>query len=366
MIVYYGESILTYIASIRSYYGLSSSYPSNEKLDALLRQKAPEKIFLLLVDGMGSRLLEQKLEEDAFLRRHMTYKTVSVFPPTTTAATTSILTGKSPNETNWLGWMQYVREVDDIIVPFQGKSYYSHRQYDPSLMYQLYPVKPIAEELREKGVKAKEVYPAFREGGCASFHEVCERLKELDKSDVSFVYAYYDEYDTIMHQYSPSGKQSDEYLLYVNGEIEELSKALDEKTMLIVTADHGQIDIEKVFNLKNGPLDKYLRRPPAIEQRALAFYVKEGCLEDFERDFKELYEDEFILLSQKQVLETKLFGEGENHPRLNEMIGDYLAIAKGKAVFLYQDDPSTFTHKGQHAGCHIDELEIPVITFMKG
>ena len=36
----------------------------------------------------------------------------SVFPPTTTAATTSMLSGLNPNEHGWLGWDLYFKKED--------------------------------------------------------------------------------------------------------------------------------------------------------------------------------------------------------------------------------------------------------------
>ena len=35
-----------------------------------------------------------------------------MFPPTTTSATTSLLTGKYPIETGWLGWTEKLPEYD--------------------------------------------------------------------------------------------------------------------------------------------------------------------------------------------------------------------------------------------------------------
>ena len=61
MIVYYDESILTYVASIRNYFGLTSSYPAHEGLTGILNEKRPNKIFLMLIDAMGSNLIEIKL-----------------------------------------------------------------------------------------------------------------------------------------------------------------------------------------------------------------------------------------------------------------------------------------------------------------
>ena len=95
MFVNYEGSILSYIASIRRYFGLTSSYGSDPRLSKLLEEQRPGKVFVLLVDAMGTNLIRQKLPEDAFLRRNMLATTTTVFPSTTTAATTSIRNGKA-------------------------------------------------------------------------------------------------------------------------------------------------------------------------------------------------------------------------------------------------------------------------------
>ena len=42
----------------------------------------------------------------------------AVFPATTTASTTSVLSGKNPNEHGWLGWDLYFKEFDKTISIF--------------------------------------------------------------------------------------------------------------------------------------------------------------------------------------------------------------------------------------------------------
>ena len=49
MIVYYEESILSYVASIRKHFGLKSSYNSNTEFDKIIQEKNPRNIFLVLV-----------------------------------------------------------------------------------------------------------------------------------------------------------------------------------------------------------------------------------------------------------------------------------------------------------------------------
>ncbi len=140
MIVQYDESILTYIASIRDYFGLKSSFAPNRDLSERIRKERPERIYLILIDAMGANLIKRKLPAESFLNRNMLYQTTTVFPPTTTAATTAIRNGKAPNENGWIGWSEYLREVDDIIIPFLSRSYYSAKEYAAGIFNRFVPV----------------------------------------------------------------------------------------------------------------------------------------------------------------------------------------------------------------------------------
>ena len=366
MIVHYDESILAYIASIRNYYKLDSSYHSNIAFDNILKERNPKKIFLILIDGMGSKLIEKKLPEDSFLRKNMLFRTTSVFPPTTTAATTSILNGKAPNENGWLGWMQYIPEIDDIIIPFRGVAYYDESvNYGGDYMYNLIPVQRIENELNNNGIKALTINPSFDPSGCHSVDEMVERLKRYSHSDeYDFIYAYYDEYDSLMHEHGPSSQICDDYLKHVNDVLEDLSQQLPEDIMMVVVADHGQIDVKRTYNLYNSKYMKYLIRRPYIENRAVALDIFPQMHEEFMKEFIEEFENEFILLTKKQVLESKLFGEKEDHPHLESLLGDFLAIGKSDMIIVY-DEKNEVTIKGQHAGICEDELMIPVIIYQK-
>lgn len=365
MFVYYDESILSYIASIRRYFDLPSEYEQNKKFSTYINSKNPKKIFLMLVDGMGANLVNKYLPEDAFLRKNMLFKTTTVFPSTTTAATTSIRNGKAPNANGWLGWTQYIKEIDDIIIPFYGKGFYNDKQYDKDLMYKIAPVTFIEDELNKKGIKARILFPTFMEDGCENFDIMCNRLIGYSHSDdYQFIYAYWDKYDSYMHEYGPSSNICKSYLAHINYEIENLANNLSEDTMLIVIADHGQIDVKEEYNICGSKYDKYLIRKPALEPRAMAFYIKDGMKQEFEKEFKNEFEDRFVLLSHQQVLDTKLFGDKRSNERFGEFLGDYIAIGKANTTLAYKEELTPYM-KGQHAGITQDELIIPVITYQK-
>ena len=107
-----------------------------------------------------------------------------------------------------------------------------------------------------------------------------------------------------------------------------------------------------------------LVRLPSIEPRALNLFVKEEKRKEFELAFHKAFGNDFLLLTKKEVYETKLFGDGTPHKNVDEMLGEYLAVGiTDLTVFHTKNEADKF--KGVHAGYTKDELEIPLIVIEK-
>ncbi len=365
MFVNYDKSILSYIASIRSYFDLDSAYEADADFSAYIKEKAPDKIFLVLIDGMGSKLFERKDDLMGFYSLYYYGETMTVFPPTTVAATTSIRNGKSPDQNGWLGWTSYIKEVDDVITIFLDESYYSDKKYPKGYIKDLIPVSDTTTELLAKGIKAFDIHPKhIEEGGYDGLEEFGQRIVDASFSDARYVYAYYDGYDSLMHKKGVDAKESDALFDNIENVLADACSRLAPDTLVIITADHGLVDIHNTINIAKTDLYKYLVRPCALEGRAAVFYIKEGMHNDFARDFKREYSDDFILLSKDEVKKSGLFGLKEAHERFDDFIGDFIAIAKGNSDIICKEDDDGFRLKAAHAGCTDDELYIPLITYM--
>ena len=115
------QDCLTNIAcSIRKYFGLAYHHQTNSYLDQLLEKKRPNNVVMILFDGMGSRILERSLDKDSFFLKSKVKDITTVFPATTTAATTSVKTGLNPVEHGWLGWNTYIEPIDKTITLFKN------------------------------------------------------------------------------------------------------------------------------------------------------------------------------------------------------------------------------------------------------
>ena len=148
MLVKYNNSILNLANSIREYYGLDTYYDTDKDVSEWLNTNKFKHLFLILIDGMGSRILDEKLDRHSFLIKNRIKEVATVYPTTTTAATTSILTGKSPKENAYLGWSQYFKEADDQIILFREQGLYSKKDYQ-GFINEVLPCKKIFDDLNE-------------------------------------------------------------------------------------------------------------------------------------------------------------------------------------------------------------------------
>ena len=116
----YNKCLTNLASSISKYFGIEPFHNTLDSLDDALSSN-PKNVVLILCDGMGYNILNRTLDKDSFLVSHIKEPISSVFPPTTTAATTSVMTGLNPNEHCWLGWEIYIKDVNNVVIMYQNK-----------------------------------------------------------------------------------------------------------------------------------------------------------------------------------------------------------------------------------------------------
>jgi hypothetical protein len=100
-----------------------------------------------------------------------------------------------------------------------------------------------------------------------------------------------------------------------------------------------------------------------METRAAAFYIKDEYLNDFPLEFHNNFGDDFLLYSKEEVMEKNIFGVGKMHPKFEEFIGDYLAVAISDKGIVYSQESKQFI--SNHAGMTEQEMKIPLIAICK-
>lgn len=362
----YQNCILNISTSILKHYNVSSQYPTNTLLDEILKQ-GYRNIVYVLIDALGVEILRKNRLVSPHLNQDMISKITAVFPSTTVSSTTSVLTGLPPVTTGWLGWCQYIKEEDKSVIFFMNKDYYdASTNFETNISETYCPVRQLYDliEKQNNDVKTKEIFPAFKEKKHSTFMAQCKTIVSTCKEHGKhFIYTYWDQLDSIMHEKGPDSLEARNMLSTIEKGYSYLKETLEDDTIVVLIADHGQVDVCPIELRRYLDLWDTLKHEPSIESRAAAFFVKEDCHDEFVRLFNHYFRNYFLLLKKEEALQMNLFGYGKKHPKLDEFLGDYLAIAIDHYYFKMAEGNSFM--KGQHAGILEEEMMVPLIVHRK-
>ena len=358
----YNECLTNLACSIRKYFDLEYHHNTLDYIDKILEEYQPKNVVTILCDGMGSNILDRTLNYGDFLLEHKLKAISTVFPATTVAATTSIMTGLNPIETGMLGWDMYYKDLDKVITTFL-----SSLKGDPDHI----PL-PEAKEYRKKHMVEKTIMDDINEKGddkgyivspfCSTPYETIDEMYETIKNRCQepgkkYIYAYNPEPDTTMHQLGCNSEEAKQLIREANYQIEKLAKEVKD-IIIFVVADHGHINVEHIFLDEYPDIIDCLVRNTSLEPRAVNFFIKDDKKEEFVRLFNQYFGDYFDLYPMDDILDSKLFGDGIENSVCRDALGDYLAIAKSNKAFIYGGSTPLVS---QHAGYTEDEIYVPLI-----
>ena len=379
----YTHSNLNLIHSILHNYGLQTQFPGLNNLP-VTSFSSKCRIYMLL-DGLGMNLINKYGDSAcSFFSDHLFDTLSTVFPSTTTAAIPSLLSGKLPIQHGAIGWTLYMKEYGRLInyLPLtdmlSGKTL-SEKDY---LVYDFVGTDGFFQQLHQNNSKVdlhylspdyivnspftqKMVKPA-KTHGYTSFEDmlfIIEGICRYAKQETCIV-CYSTQPDGFEHKHGVFSQEVKDYLLKINDEMSDFGqrlKGLDAE--LFITSDHGLIDIEEYLFLNEIPeLFECLLLPTFPEPRFISFFVKETKKKKFVETFRR-FENDFLLLTKEEFLEKKIMGTGDKHKKIEDFIGNFVAIAIGsKAMIMsYPDKKNQILLKAHHAGLTKDEMQIPLI-----
>ena len=370
MKVYNENSLVNLSNSILKHFHAESFHDSIPEVDKLL--EGHKKVVAVLFDGMGNNIVRKHLKEKSFIRSHYVTTINSTFPPTTAAATTAFLTGKFPIETGWIGWDVYFKDYDRNIILFRSIDYNTKevliKDGEQHIADRYYPTRKIFELIEEgdNHAKANAImrYPVHPDGPKTLLFSGVRKLnKFLKENDECFVYFYWDSPDREMHENGIDHWKVKYQVKKTECFMKKVTKA-NPDALFILLADHGHINF-KLFDIcEHEDLYSLLSKPLSLEKRTAIMFVKEDKHEEFEKLFKKYYGDYFELLSKKEALDIKLFGEGKPANGIVDSLGDYVAIStKEYGIYASKEFAYHENFKGHHAGGTKEERLIDISIF---
>ena len=359
----YNECLTNLACSIRKYFELDYKHNTLNYIDKILDEYKPKNIVTILCDGMGSNIIDRMLDKNSFLIKNRLKAITTVFPATTVAATTSMMTGLNPVETGMLGWDMYYKELDKTITVFLNseKEDSNHIPLDEAKEYNdKYMIrKSIMEEINEKGkYKGYTLFP-FGDNAYSTLDDMYDKIEKLcNEKGKKYIYAYDTEQDHTMHEIGCDKPKIKEIIEDINKRVENLSNNLTD-TIIFVVADHGHHNVKNLFIKDYKDIEDCLLRNTSLEPRAVNFFIKPEKRIEFEQLFNKYFGNDFDLYEKEDVINSKLFGDGKENKIFRDSLGNYLAIAKTDKTLLYTGSEIL---NSQHAGLTDDEILVPLIT----
>jgi len=359
----YKDCIVNLACSIRKYFELDYDHNTLKDIDKLLEEKQPRNVVVILYDGMGYNLVKRNLP-NSFLEKHMIRSFSSVAPATTTASTTSMLTGQFPKEHGWLGWDLYMSPEDKIVTMFTNNLKDTEiKAADYNIAEKNYPHKTIVEEINEAGKYQSKIISPFSKYKYYDLNDMLDKVYyDCKKEGKKYLYVYNPEPDSSMHELGTDNEKVLKLFKTINDKTEEMCNKLDDDTVVIIVADHGHLNSEDILLDDYPQFKETLDGDVWLEPRLCSFKVKDEV--NFKKLFKKYFSKDFELYTKKEVIDMKLFGIGNNeHKLFRKSLGDYFALAKANKYFRYSKDSTLL--KSMHAGFTEDEMLIPLIVYYK-
>ena len=358
----YNECLTNLACSIRKYFELQYQHNTLDYIDKLLEEYQPQNVVTILCDGMGSNIMDRVLPKDSFLISNRLKAITTVFPATTVAATTSMMTGLNPVETGMLGWNMYYKDIDKTITVYADsfKEDPEHKPLPEALEYNKKHMirKTIMDEINEIGkYKGYTIFP-FGDNHYNTLDDMFKMIEEkCNEPGKKYIYAYDLDPDGTMHALGCDHDEVKRIIIDLNNRIERLSDKLTD-TIIFVVADHGHINVKSVHLEDYPDIVDCLLRNTSLEPRAVNFFIKDGKKEEFVKLFNNYFGNDFDLYPMNEVIDSKLFGDGKENEIFRDALGDYLAIAKTNVSLLYNGNEEL---KSQHAGYTLDEIMVPLV-----
>ena len=354
-----------------------------------------DHVVCVLLDGFGydhwrrvrgDRELLTRVEERGALT-----PLTSVYPSETAAAITTHHTGRTPIEHGLLGWFQYLDPpgVDALALPFTTLDGTSLAEFAPDFSSDdLFDGTAIYERAVDRGIDAHGVLPESLAGsdfsrvvtagaertGYAESETFALTIRRVLESATapSYVHAYEPTIDAIAHADGTTSERARSAIADICAGlttelIDAIEPALAERTLLVVTADHGIVDtvpsenVDLSTSTEWSPLQETFRpdedgdpRRPTGSPRNAHFHVRPNR----RSRAQELLESSVdgLVLDREGAIEKGLFGTGVPGYLFDRRCGDLIAVHCNRGLCWRSADTELV---GMHGGLTREEMLVP-------
>lgn len=331
------------------------------------------RVCVVLVDGLGDLALAERSGHAPFLRSRLAdaLTLTSGFPSTTAASLGTFGTGCAPGRTGLVGYTARNPATGGLanLVSWDGAG--------PARAWQTAP--PVFEGIAGAGIAVTSVGPgrfagsglteaALRGGAYRAAERPEERvdavLAALRAPGPSLVYLYWGEVDKVGHHHGWRSWQWGEELGRLDGELARLARSLPADTLLLVTADHGMVDVDLGLRWDVAAEPELAAGVDLVagEPRACHVYCAEGVgPEEVAARWRAFLGDHAVVATRAQAVADGWFGPVS--PHVAPRIGDVVVAATGRAAIVDSrtQTPASLELIGLHGSLTAAEMQVPLV-----
>lgn len=323
-------------------------------------------VVMLVIDGLGWHQLQRHAADVPLLAGADGECITTVAPSTTASALTSITTGASPGEHGVVGYR--IRTAAGVLNCLRWTAVGADARVSVP-PHELQPIEPFLGQGPPVVTRAEFENSGFtdahlRDGRWHGWHtpftlvsQIVERVQAGDR----FIYGYYDGLDKVghVHGVETAGHYLDE-LQFVETLVSRLVDALPAGVELLVTADHGMIDVGDRLR-PVCPEAMALTASTSGEARFMWLHARQGAGADL-LEAAAAHEGDGWVVGIEQVLDEAWFGPVVNH-EARMCLGDVALVAREPVAFVEPGAPDGAWLVGRHGGLTAEEMHVPLLRY---
>jgi hypothetical protein len=344
-----------------------------------------DRAVVVLVDGLGAEPLRERTGHARTLAPAMATRADVVttgVPTTTAAAIATLTTGVPPGEHGIVGYAALDPEHDRVVNQLRG--------WDAGMQPAVWqPVPTLFEQADGRGLDAVVIgAPQYRDSGYTQAvlrgaryldgRRPADRaavLTELlaDASWRGIVYLYVPELDQAAHQHGWRSGEWTTALETADAAIASMLPAVTAtqvraRTGLVVTADHGMVDVPAHGHVVLEPGSELLRgvRHVAGEPRMLHLHTEDGTAEaitDLANRWRASEASRSWIATRDEAIDAGWFGTVR--PEVVARIGEVLVAPRSLVAYATaeQEAAGAGSMIGQHGSWTPEETRVPLLRF---
>jgi Type I phosphodiesterase / nucleotide pyrophosphatase len=360
---------------------MSSCLASLLGLDNRLGLPTVSGAVVVLADGLGAAALRSSAGHARTLAPLLGSTASSIidagFPTTTASAIARLTTGVDPGQNGMVGYSVFDPSADQIINQLTGWA-----GIDPDTWQ---PTQTVFQRASEEGIAASCIGPArysdtgftravLRGASYLSAETITDRFDTAfrllaDRRQRNLIYLYLPELDKIGHSRGSESTQWATQLEAIDTAIRDFSLRLGTKDGLILTADHGVLDVPARSHVLFDHTPELTEgiRFVAGEPRCLHLHFDKDASvplrDSVTAAWRSLEGERSWIATREEAIAAGWFGTVL--PKVLPRIGDLL-IAARKNIAYYDTRSSTSRGRamiGQHGSWSPEEIQVPLLRF---